>query len=327
MFSVIIPLYNKANYIEKAIQSVLQQTFRDFELIIINDGSTDKSSEKIADLNDERIRIINQSNAGVSIARNNGVKHSRYSNIAFLDADDWWNEHFLQEMSDLITHFPEAGMYGSSYFVVKNGIKTRAQVGINADFRVGYIDYFDVYARTFWVPINCSFVVVRKSVFDEEEGFKSGLKFGEDLDLWVRIALKHKVGYINKPLAYSNQDVDIQSRALGSDKFWKPGEHVLFNLDYLAAQEKQRPALKLLLDGLRVRSLTDYYLESWYGEPVEQILATIDFSTQPFLYRFIYQWPRPVVLTYFRIMRVGSVAKQAILRNYGKLRGEPSSLF
>ena len=327
MFSVIIPLYNKANYIEKTIESVLRQTFRDFELIIVNDGSTDNSLEKITGVNDKRIQIISQVNAGVSTARNNGVKHARFANIAFLDADDWWNERFLEEINDLMTRYPEAGMYGSKYVVVKNGINTPAQVDLSADFQAGYIDYFDLYARTFWVPINCSFVVIRKVVFDEVNGFKPGLKFGEDLDLWVRIALKHKVGYVNKFLAYSNQDVDINDRALGTDKFWKQSEHVLFNLDYLVTEENKRPALKSLLDGLRVRALSEYYLNSWYCDKVNQILASIDFSNQPFLFRFIYRWPRPVVLIYFRIKQVGSLAKQAILRNYSKLRGEPSSLF
>lgn len=327
MFSVIIPLYNKADHIEKAIRSVLKQTFRDFELIIVNDGSTDNSLEKIANVNHERVQVINQANAGVSTARNNGVLHARFAYVAFLDADDWWNEHFLEEMNDLIIRYPNAGMYGSKYVVIKNGMNTAAQVGLTTDFQAGYIDYFAVYARTFWVPINCSFVVVRKAVFAEEKGFKSGLKFGEDLDLWIRIALTHKVGYVNKFLAYSNQDVDTQNRALGNDKFWEPSQHVLFNLDYLTAEEKQRPVLKSLLDGLRVRSLSDYYLNSWCQEEVNQILADVNFSHQPFLFRFIYRWPRPIVLAYFRIKQVGSVAKQAILRKYGKLRGEPSSSF
>lgn len=320
MFSIVIPLYNKARYIEKAIESVLRQTFQDFELIIVNDGSTDDSLEKAAGFDDNRLKIIDQTNAGVSTARNNGVKQARFEYVAFLDADDWWDERFLEEMKILITQFPEAGLYGSSYFIVRNGMKTPAQVGVAADFDAGYIDYFGVYARTFWVPINCSFVVVKKSVFEQENGFRSHLKFGEDLDLWIRIALTHKVGYVNKHVAYSNQDAETANRALGTSRHWKKAEHVIFNLDYLAEQETNHPALKALLDGLRVRSLVDYYLNEWYPKEVRQIMGGIDFGVQPPLYRFIYQWPQPIVVGYFRTKQIGSFLKQSLLRNYYRFR-------
>jgi glycosyltransferase involved in cell wall biosynthesis len=320
MFSVIIPLYNKAAYIEKAVSSVLRQTFRHFELIVVNDGSTDGSVQKLANFNDSRLRIINQSNAGVSISRNNGVRDARFGYVAFLDADDWWDEHFLEEMDRLIKQFPEAGMYGSGYFIVKNGVNRPSKVGVDAGFSAGYIDYFKVYARSFWVPVNCSFVVVRKSVFEEENGFKPGLKFGEDLDLWIRIALKHKTGYLNKHLAYSNQDVVQESRALGTGKQWKKTEHVIFNLDYLHAQEDTNPSLKILLDGLRVRSLQDFYLHSRYPQETQETLAKVDFSKQPSFYRYIYQGPKKVIITYFQLKKVGSLLKQMLLRNYSALQ-------
>ena len=108
MFSVIIPLYNKAAYIEKAINSVLAQNFKEFELIIVNDGSTDDSFSKLTVIcnrlsveNPEifnKIKIVQQENQGVSTARNNGVKIAKYDYIAFLDADDWWESTFLEEM-------------------------------------------------------------------------------------------------------------------------------------------------------------------------------------------------------------------------------------
>lgn len=319
MFSVVIPLFNKVQYIEKAIQSVLDQSFPDFELIIINDGSTDGSAELAASFDDWRLRIINQDNSGVSSARNKGVAHSKFGYVAFLDADDWWSPHFLHEMSSLISAFPKAGVYGSKYFTVKNGINTEARIGVPDHFTSGYIDYFTVYARTFWVPINCSFVVVRKSLFEEVGGFRPTLKFGEDLDLWIRMALKDKVAYINKFLAYSNQDVELVTRALGTGKYWQKEEYVLFNLDYLKAEEKKHPSLKVLLDGLRVRALSDFYLHSQHPDAVRQILDSIDFSEQPSFYKFIYRWPKWLVRTYFRCKQIGSILKQAVIRNYRML--------
>ncbi len=316
---MVVPLYNKANYVEKAIESVLRQTLPDFELIVVNDGSTDNSVEKISRITDTRFKFINQSNSGVSAARNNGVKHARHEYIAFLDADDWWHERFLEEMKVLITQFPEAGIYGSNYFVVKNGINTPAQVGLPPGFEVGYINYFEVYTQTFWVPFNCSFVVVKKAVFELEEGFNEHLKFGEDLALWIRIALSHRVGYVNKFLASSNQDAETANRALGADKFWRKTEHVIFNLTHLAKREQADPTLKRLLDGLRVRSLVAYRINAWYPKEVQAIVNQVDFASQPRLYRFIYQWPLPVVSAYYRTKLVSSLVKQQLLRYFRKL--------
>jgi glycosyltransferase involved in cell wall biosynthesis len=316
MFSVIIPLFNKASYVEKAVESVLRQTDSNFELIVVNDGSTDNSVEKLDRFTDNRLKLINQSNTGVSRARNNGVKHARFDYIAFLDADDWWHERFLEEMKSLITRFSKAGLYGSNYFVVKNGVNMPAQVGVEAGFEMGYINYFEVYARTFWVPLNCSFVVVKKSVFEQEKGFNEHLKFGEDLDLWIRIALTHKVGYVNKFLANSNQDAETTNRALGTDKFWSKTEHVTFNISHLADQEQTQPNLKTLLDGLRVRSLVAYRLNDWYPEEVRAIMSRVDLSAQPLFYRFVYRWPRPIINVYFRAKQYGSYLKQLLLRSF-----------
>ena len=314
MFSVVIPLYNKASYIEKTVASVLAQTWPDFELIVVNDGSTDGSVERLSGCTDSRLNVINQANAGVSVARNTGAKHARFNHIAFLDADDWWHPHFLEEMNRLITGFPDAGLYGCGYYIVKNGLHTPAQVGVPAGFSAGYIDYFSVYARTFWVPVNCSFVVVKKPVFMQLGGFNSTLKFGEDFDLWVRIALTNKVAYVNQLLAYSNQDADPINRALGTDRCWKPAEHVTFNLSDFARHEQQNPVLNQLLDGLRVRSLIAYRLNGWYRGEVRAIISRVNLKKQPLFYRFIYQWPLPVVKAYFRAKQVGSIVKQRLLR-------------
>lgn len=313
MFSVVIPLYNKADYIENSIRSVLYQTFEDFELIIVNDGSTDGSVSKATRFKDHRVRIVNQSNAGVSAARNTGVTHANYDFIAFLDADDWWHKDFLHEIHILIADSPDAGLYGSGYYLVKNGIFTPARIGLPHGFEAGYIDYFEVYARTFWVPINCSFVVVRKSDFIAAGGFRVSLKFGEDFDLWVRMALKGKVAYLNKLLAYSNQDVAPMYRALG-EKHWKKEEHYIFNIDYLEEEENRNSSLKVLLDGLRVRNLQNFYLKRQYIADVFALLGRVDFSQQPMYYRFFYHLPWWQVRIFMRFRQYGSKFKQALIR-------------
>jgi len=320
VFSVVIPLYNKANYVEKAVRSVLGQTFRNFEVIVVDDGSTDDGFARLQSLRDDRLRFIQQKNAGVSVARNNGVKSAQYDYIAFLDADDWWDAHFLEQMAKLITDYPQAALYATNYYSVKNGVNRLAVIGVADGFQRGYIDYFDVYAKTFWAPVNCSYAVIKKTVFVGEKGFRPSLKMGEDLDLWLRVALKHKVGYLNQFLAYSNQDADTSQRALGAEKRWKKEEHVIFNLAYLNESENQLPKLKYLLDGLRLRSLIPFYLQNAYPREIREIVRTMDFSRHPFLYRFVYTWPKVVVLSYFLGKKYGSFVKQSMIRMAHKAR-------
>lgn len=314
MFSVVIPLYNKGNYVAKAIRSVLDQTCGDFEVIVIDDGSTDDGVKKVEAFADARITIIQRQNKGVSSARNAGVELAKHNHIAFLDADDWWDPHFLQEMKGLIEKYPDAGLYGSNFFLVKHGVNRPSTVGLDAGFTSGYIDYAGVYASTFCVPINCSFVVVPKTIFKAEGGFKTNLKYGEDFDLWIRLALKHKVAYINKPLAYSNQDVVAHGRALGANKLYTKEEYFIFNMDYLNPLESTNGQLKKLMDGLRVRALLRYYMNRRYMEDVKRILAKVDFKKQPVYYRRLYNMPLPLVKLYFSFRKLGSAAKQTLLR-------------
>jgi len=156
-FSVIIPLYNKAPYVSKAIGSVLAQTFTDYELVVVDDGSRDDSAEMAAKAMDGRpdCRLIRQENAGVSMARNNGVAASQGDYLCFLDADDWWEPTFLEEMSKLIAEFPDAGIYGTGYTIVnETKHKTRvAPIGVEAGFGKGYINYCQVYAKTLAMPL------------------------------------------------------------------------------------------------------------------------------------------------------------------------------
>lgn len=312
MFSVIIPLYNKADYIEKAVATVLDQTFADFELIIVNDGSSDSSLNIVERFKDRRIKILNQQNQGVSVARNNGVKAAKYDYIAFLDADDWWDKRFLEEMNKLIEKFPEAGVYGNSFKIVKNGQERIPNIGLPKGFTKGYIDYIRTYAHAFVTPFNCSFVIVKKDAFKAIGGFNSALKFGEDFDLWVRMSLEYKVAYSNTPLAFSNQDVDNNHRALGQEKQWIPREHFIFNLDYLKEEENRNPSLKELLDGLRVRSLIRFRINRRYKDEVNKVLKQVDFSRQSAYFRRIYHWPASIVISYFKIKTIGSNIKQML---------------
>ena len=315
MFSVIMPLYNKAPYVEKAVGSVLAQTFKDFELIVVDDGSTDNSLEIVQSValdevevfKTSKIQIIEQKNAGVSTARNNGVKLAKYDYITFLDADDCWDEHFLEEMKCLIEKFPEAAMYGCSYYLLKNGQNKIAPIALPENFEAGYIDYIKVYSERLCMPITSITAVLRKTAFDETGGFKPQLRLGEDFDVWLRIALKHKVAFVNKPLAYYNQDVDLQNR--GVQRLRNPQENMLWHLQDFENQADKTPYLKQLLDNLRVYSLFPYFLDKNYRETAKTELAKIDWTKQPKAAKRRYEMPVWLLKLRWQIQTTGSKCK------------------
>lgn len=318
MFSIIIPLYNKAPYVAKAIQSVAAQTYQEFELIVIDDGSKDDSLEKLRvtsyelrEINPDffaKIKIVEQQNQGVSTTRNNGVKLAKYDYIAFLDADDWWESTFLEEMKSLIENFPEAGIYGSSYYKVRNGKFIVPNIGVEKGFTKGYIDYFKVYAKTMWMPLWTGAVVIPKKTYEKFNGFKPEIKMGEDFHLWVRVADNYKVAFVNKQLSNYNQDVDVANRAV-DQKLYLPHEHMLF-ADYSFIQHKTD--FYQLFEVLAVYGLLPYYLANKNKAEVAKILENIHWENHALKYRFYYRiLPRIVALSWFKLLKTGVYLKSS----------------
>lgn len=316
-FSVIIPLYNKSPYVAKAICSVLSQTFADYELIIVDDGSSDNSADIALQAIEGQgnCRLIKQDNAGVSMARNNGVAASQGECLCFLDADDWWEPTFLEEMSKLIEEFPDAGIYGTNYTIVnETKHKTRvAPIGVDSGFEKGYINYCQVYAKTLAMPLWTGAVCVPRSVFDEMRGFPKSIKLGEDFLLWIHIALKYKVAFLNKPLAYYNQDVD-SSHSGTHKKRYDPDAFMTFQLDQFADHELKNHDLKVLLDRIRVYTLINFKKYNLYPERVHKEISKVDFSNVDSKYKFYYHAPCWIVNAYFRVLSLLSQIKQELLK-------------
>ena len=312
LFSVIIPLYNKAPYVRKAIKSVTEQTYKEWELVVVDDGSTDGSGKIVCEFTDSHISLVKQDNAGVSTARNRGVAESTAPYICFLDADDWWEPSFLEEMAGLIERHPDAGIYGTGYYIVKNGKKRVAPIGVSEGFTEGEINYCAVYAKTLCMPLTSISVAIPRKIFDEFGGFKPNLKLGEDFDLWIRIALKHKVVFLNKPLSNYNQDVDVFYR--GTNHLRAPKEHMLWNLGYLEPEEKTNPDYKQLIDNLRTYSLMNHLLDKQYRDAARTELAKVDWNRQPPHIRKLYR--KPVWLLRLRqyILKTGSRIKQHLIQ-------------
>lgn len=320
-FSVIIPLFNKAPYIAKAISSVLSQTFSDYELVIIDDGSKDNSSEIALRAIEGRAncRLLRQHNAGVSKARNNAVSVSNGDYLCFLDGDDWWDSHFLEEMAQLTELFPDAGIYGSNYTIVnETRQKTRiAKVGVGDGFEKGYINYCQAYAQTMYMPLWTGAVSVPRHVFDEMGGFPEHVKLGEDFLLWIHIAMKHKVAFLNKPLAYYNQDVDAENRVVG--RLHNPQEHLLWNLTDLEPLEATDMDYKLLVDALRVYDLMPYYLSKEFRKAAMSELKKVDWAKQPQKIKREYKRPIGILKLKYALMKIGSTIKQKLFSyHYGK---------
>lgn len=311
-FSVIIPLYNKSSYVTKAIDSVLSQSLADFELVIMDDGSKDNSYEVATKAIEgrENCHIHRQENAGVSMARNNAAALSRGDYLCFLDADDWWDPNFLMEMSGLIAACPEAGIYGTGYTIVDEARhRTRvAPVGVEPGFEKGYINYCKVYAKTLAMPLWTGAVCIPRAVFNEMQGFPKGIKLGEDFLLWLKIALKYKVAFLNKPLAFYNQDVEAANRGV-IRKGYDPDTFMTFHFDQFGEEEKANPDLKVLLDRLRVYSLLRFRFTNSYKERVDREIGKVDFANVDRKYWCLYKLPFPIIAVYLKIRSFASWLK------------------
>jgi glycosyltransferase involved in cell wall biosynthesis len=307
-----MPLFNKAPYVKKALESIISQSFTDFEIIVIDDGSKDGSSEIAEETlkhSPVRSRLIRQENTGASTARNTGVKESSGDFICFLDADDWWAPTFLERMDWLINAYPEACIYGTNYYYVKNG---RERVCVTTA-ETGYINYCKVYGEKLEMPLTSISIALTRRVFDEFGGFKPTLRLGEDFDLWIRIALKHKVAFLNEPLAFYFQDSEKKWRAIGH--LHSPQEHMLWNLEYLEREEKNNPNYKKLVDKLRVYSLLPYYLSKQYREDAKHELAKVDWELQPTTITRQYKTPIFLLKSKQFLLKVGSHIKQFIIKH------------
>jgi glycosyltransferase involved in cell wall biosynthesis len=212
LISVIIPLYNKETFVGDSIQSVLDQTITDFEIIVIDDGSTDQSLSIIKELKDNRIRIISIANSGVSAARNRGVQESIYDWVAFIDADDWWAETFLEDFTKALKLYPRHNLFATGRSRVFNDKIERYQHSLlPKDGDIYPLNYFKIISKHL-PPINASSGIIRKSHIVKHGGFRVGQRMHEDHDLWVRLSVENPVVFINKELSfYRKTEADTSS--------------------------------------------------------------------------------------------------------------------
>lgn len=197
MITIVIPLYNKALSVKKTLESVLNQSFKDFEILVVNDGSTDNSVSVVKSIADHRIRIVDKQNGGVSSARNLGIREAKYNWIAFLDADDNWKSNHLQNIVNVIENKTTEGFIATAFIQTKKSLE---DYNVFSAQKEGLQNYFDV-ASINGFPVHSSAVCINKEILKKIQ-FKVNLTLGEDNELFARIGREHLVYFICEPTSY-----------------------------------------------------------------------------------------------------------------------------
>lgn len=255
MISVVIPLYNKEKQIACTLQSVFEQTFQNFEIVIVDDGSTDNSVEEVEKFDDSRIRLIHQTNAGVSAARNRGIEEARGELIAFLDADDEWMPEYLATQYGLYQKYPECSVYACNYEFRDSEGKVTPTIIRKLPFEGedGILsNYFEV-ASCSHPPICSISIMVKKMAIQAIGGFPLGIKSGEDLLTWARLAVSGAIVYSRKSLAVFVRDEGLFNKdqqlrvpekedivGLELKKLYNINRHIIGLNKYVALWHKMR---------------------------------------------------------------------------------------
>ena len=250
--SIIMPCYNAEAYIGASLQSVLQQHFTDFELIIVNDGSTDASADILRDIKDPRVRVIDQTNAGVITARNRGLAEARGELVAFLDSDDTWHPEFLSRLHAALRTSPEACL---AYCGWQNlGLPgQRGDPFIPPDYE-GPAKLEQLLESCRW-PIHAA--LVKRNEVERAGGFDPQFPTAEDYWLWLRIAPFKPIVRVPLPLAYYHHHGEQRSTA--RNRVQKAVNRWQIRLEFL----RRYPEVRTRLDKRRLRELVHGTLLAW----------------------------------------------------------------
>ena len=284
-FSIIIPLYNKENFIESTLKSVLAQTFNDFEVIIIEDCSTDNSLKKVSELISSKVKIINhEKNKGLSASRNTGIENANSDYIAFLDADDIWKNTFLEELKLLIENFSNAKLFATNYeeFYSKENIILPKN---NSEKLKKHSIITDFFSISLAQPLYCpSSICVHKSVFETIGLYNEAITYGEDVDFNIRANNRFSLAYSTNPL--------VSYTAFSENQITKSKISEKRITDFDSFENDQiSPSLKKFLDFKRYMMAKSYRLEN-NEEAFRKMKQNIDLKNLNYKQRLLLIFPK-----------------------------------
>lgn len=289
MISVVIPLYNKEQSIAATLQSVCEQTYTNIEVLVVDDGSTDKSAEIAALYQDARIRLIYKENGGVCSARNRGIREAKGEYVALLDADDLWDKEYLAEQMKMIQDFPNAAMWGINFAEVSNGKLVRRLATALPDGYRGYVEnYFEMKGRISDLFCSSS-VVICKDVFNNVGLFDERIKYAEDSDMWFRIIATHKVAFYDRYMVYYRYDAE--NRALRREIKLK--DSLPYFVDkYQQPYYRENGVFYAWVNRYSSQEIAQYYFFN-PSQRIEAIEAAkkLDYTVLPLKYRLYFKSP------------------------------------
>lgn len=277
MISVIIPLYNCGKFITRSINSVLGQTVKEFEIIVVDDGSTDEGPEIVEKMNSPLIRLIRQKNQGVSCARNKGIKEAKYDLIAFLDSDDEWDTDHLETILYLYNKYPQCGVFAASYRMSLKGSIIYPELNPKLPFSDDgiFYNYYEVASGTS-LPINSNTYAVRKSVINSIGGYPEGIPTGEDILTMARLNAVCEFAYSTKATStyyIHNETVKSVRPVLKKDPLDR-----LFYENYKISKHKK--GARLFLSSWHKRRMTRAITQHEYAIGFEHFVKA--FTIMPF---------------------------------------------
>lgn len=289
MISVVIPLYNKAQSIRKTLDSVLAQTYKDFEIVVVDDGSTDGSADVAEAMLREckvygvecRGKVIRKANGGVSSARNIGVMEAKGEYVAFLDGDDLWHPEYLETLHQLIEDYPDVALYGIGCTMI-HGDKIPENV-ILSTLRGEVENVWNNYPG-YWTGSSSS----SRARLLEIGLFDTRMTHGEDIDMWWRLLLSGKGVFDNRVLAYYRQDTE--NRAM--NKLIPLEKHIPYFVDKYAEARANNVDFRRYFDREIIYRLYPYMFDAHYRKEAKRIAKQMDYNLQKWTMKFRMVCPR-----------------------------------
>lgn len=252
-FSVIIPLYNRADTIEDAVDSVLAQTYNNHEIIIVDDGSTDNFTKTLAQYGDA-VTCISQENRGPAAARNKGIRHAQGEFVAFLDSDDAWLPTKLEKQLDCFRKNLDFCLIGTGHFNCDENLRSCVR---QKRIKMAKNDKEGILIQNLWPN---SSVVVRRFCFEKVGFFNEGMKFAEDWDMWIRIAQFFPVGTLEEPLVcFRQHSKGLAGSPANNDYNFSVWKKLIIN------NRKQLPGMNLVV---YLKAMSFYYLNLSYARKI-----------------------------------------------------------